>query len=110
MKPYDFLDVVLSEVRKTKYPFQKEDEFLLYEETTIMQDGRQFKERIVKFPASGTLLTDMPLRGTHGIVIVQFPKWTEMDKLGYEYLDSKTKHESLVLAIRNIIENEMNWM
>jgi hypothetical protein len=106
----NILNVILSEVKKTKYPFQKEEEFLSYEEITTMQDGREFTEHVIKFPASSTLLTDMPLRGTHGLVIVQFPKWTEMNKIGYEYLDAKTKHDSIVLAVRTIVKNEMDWM
>lgn len=104
------IDEVLKEVRKTKYPFQKESEFENFTDVTLMDNGKEYKEHKVKFPVAGSMLVDMPLYAGSGIVLVEFPEWAEMNKRAFRYYSKKSRSESLIKAINLAVKNEMELL
>ena len=109
MKPMTLIDDVLTQVRKTNYPFQNENQFHYYIDIIRLPD-RKLYEYVVKFPVAGILLKDKPYYENAGIIKVEFPEWLEMYNQEYQYYDNKSKYKSMLAAIQLIIETEMKLL
>ena len=109
------LDDVMTEIKKSKYPFQNKSDFEYYEEIVDIGFGKddevrwiKLPEYTVQFPIAGTKLLHQSFDKIKnykdsGKILVVFPDWTEYSVREYDYYDKASKHKAMTSAIKLII-------